>query len=191
MEKDLKDYDGRVYNECLRTQVKDIFAARLWPSNNYMIDRDLEVVKMEIVIELLECFAHLKLKCVFAPKTVTIEGREIKVKYFTINEHIELQVCTLEECQIMEDTHKDYEERRSLNVESAASVKLTDSVKANTHTMDVDLITSFNGYSLTFEDEIMIHCNHFIRGSRDWMHAVSFMMNISSSTISTSYVHCR
>ena len=92
MEKDLKDYDGRVYNECLRTQVKDIFAARLWPSNNYMIDRDLEVVKMEIVIELLECFAHLKLKCVFAQKIVSIGDREIKVKYFTINGHIELQI---------------------------------------------------------------------------------------------------
>ena len=85
----------------------------------------------------------------------------------------------------MEDTHYIYEEMRSVNVGSA--VKSTDSACANIHTMeDIDLKASFKGFSLTFEVDIRTSCKHFIPGSRGWMHEVSLIVYISSSTISIS-----
>ena len=83
VEKDLKDYDGSVYPECLRSQVKDMFAARLCPplasSHLYGTDyeKDVKLSKSDIRTKLSDYFSnYLGYKFTLTTKRLTIAGRD-------------------------------------------------------------------------------------------------------------------
>jgi len=114
VEKDISDYAGR---RSYKTQVKDLFAARLCPSRHDPIHTDGEV-KDEMQNKIYNFYdGHSKIT------SVTVENKFLKngmnVRYFVFNGHIELQILTLNEYNILEDTHKEYEERRTRGATSA------------------------------------------------------------------------
>ena len=181
-EKDRKDYDGRIYGKCLTTRVKDLFAARICPSCEYKTAEVVKNVKTEIRNELLKFFDLYSRKCVLEDKWLTIEERKMKISYFTIKGHIELQVCSLDERRLLEDDHDAYEDRRA-ELDAPVAIPLTGIPRplistghVSTNSLpheDLDLNASFDiKFKMTFDVDIATNLNHFIRGSRDWMHEV-------------------
>jgi hypothetical protein len=193
-EKDVNDYDGL---ESSQTKVKDIFAARLCPlssacSNEEEVTQEKEKIR-NILWNYFENYPQYK--CVMAPKTLTIEGTKMKIPYITFLNHIELQVVTMTEFRLLEDTHGSYEVRRAgleviptLNAHASHSslaipksaVKSTPSViePVKYSKEETDLNASFHGYMLTFDFDITMNCKHFIPGSREWMHKVRLEFSI-------------
>jgi hypothetical protein len=117
VEKDVFDYAGMKSYE---TQVKDLFAARLCPSLN-----DDALSETEVKDDMQTKIKHFyrrnsKIKVTVENKTLN-DG--MNVRYIVFNGHIELQILTLNEYNILETTHKDYEERRSRR---SISVQSTD-----------------------------------------------------------------
>jgi hypothetical protein len=147
VEKDLKDYDGHVYPECLRTQVKDMFAARLCPPSSHLYGTDAEEETKQLKATIRNrLFDHFKkntsYKFSYTPKTLKIGGREFDVDYITFMDHIELQILSLEEAHLLEATHGDYENKRAVEgvisptsahaSSSPGNVKSTGSISADT-----------------------------------------------------------
>jgi len=117
VEKDVFDYAGMKSYE---TQVKDLFAARLCPSLN-----DDALSETEVKDDMQTKIKHFyrrnsKIKVTVESKTLN-DG--MNVRYIVFNGHIELQILTLNEYNILETTHKDYEDRRSRR---SISVQSTD-----------------------------------------------------------------
>ena len=168
-EKDRKDYDGCIYGECPTTRVKDLFG--------HETAEEVEQVKIEIRNELLNFFDIYRYKCILEDQWLTIEERKMKISYFTIKGHIELQVCSLEERRLLEVDHDAYKVRRAMpevQIEIPSTVLPTGHGSGNTlpHE-DLDLNASFDlKFRLTFDVDIATNLNHFILGSRNWMHEV-------------------
>jgi hypothetical protein len=106
VEKDVTDYAGV---DAFETQVKDIFAARLCPSrHDDSLSDDQIKDNLQSAIKVL--YKGKKIR-------VTVENKTLKngmnVRYIVFADHIELQILTLKEYHILEDTHKEYEDRRT------------------------------------------------------------------------------
>lgn len=107
IEKDLK-YKGI---HAKTTQVKDLFAARLIanPDN----PDDAEEMKQHVLQRFNEEFYQhpdIKFDCESKTKYIEFRGQMVRVDplYVTFNDHIELQVVTSEECNVLTQTHEEY-----------------------------------------------------------------------------------
>ena len=109
IDKDVQEYVGR---NALCTQVKDIFACRLCPPRDDKTKSDYEV--KNDMVDIIHRFYHRhpRIKTRIDNKTIS-RLNNMNVRYVVFNEHIELQILTLPEYIMMEETHDDYETWRN------------------------------------------------------------------------------
>ena len=112
MEKDVYDYGGIT---SYKTQVKDLWAGRLTPTAEDPSKQD--DMKNDAIRILNNAFKdHPNITMNIEQKILKIDYKGeihvIKAKYITFNNHIELQIVTTRENDMMMETHKTYNERR-------------------------------------------------------------------------------
>ena len=124
LEKDIKEYKGLSGKE---TQVKDLFAGRLFsiPDNH----DEAEAMKRKVLDRLNDLFPDelkgITFKSEFKPKMIDVFGdmKLINPMYVTFNGHIELQVVTFDEHNILTITHNKYVKDR-MNPDKVIAIML-------------------------------------------------------------------
>jgi hypothetical protein len=110
--KDVSDYGGI---KSTKTQVTDIFAARLAPGRGEVKNKtpdEINEIKMKYVEDIGVLFENEGIDINVFQKDKTIGDRNITIVYIIFHRHIELQVVTLDEYEHLEDSHEQYEEDR-------------------------------------------------------------------------------
>jgi hypothetical protein len=116
-QKDIRDYGGL---ESRRSQVTDLFAARLVPKRDKHTGADDETFRDECVSRIVKHFAQshpdidVQVHKNKAPLRVKAQGvvRVVRVVYIVFARHIELQVLSMEDYLLLEQGHEQYEEDR-------------------------------------------------------------------------------
>jgi hypothetical protein len=107
--KDASDYGGI---KSTRTQVTDIFAARLAPGMVELKNKtpdEIYAIKMKYVEDIDDLFESEGIEINIFQKDITIGDKNISIAFLIFHKHIELQVATWDEYEILE-AHVQHEE---------------------------------------------------------------------------------
>jgi hypothetical protein len=111
-----------------RSQVTDLFAARLVPKRDKHTGADDETFRDECVSRIVKNFAQshpdidVQVHKNKAPLRVKAQGvvREVRVVYIVFARHIELQVLSMADYLLLDEGHEEYEYDRQAKGGSAA-----------------------------------------------------------------------
>jgi hypothetical protein len=114
-QKDVNDYAGP---NSTRSQVSDLFAARIFPSEVVSDGNGSDYDwKREYVNKILAFYQNnTDIIVKVNNKGKDIGGKDIKIQYVIFNDHIELQILSKEENDILNQAHAQYEVDRENTV---------------------------------------------------------------------------